>query len=62
MTNFEKITQDERELANWFCDRVDCYMCPVWGKCFYNDDKPHTQFIYEWLRSEEKAKKSSVNE
>ena len=21
------------------------------GECFYNDDKPRTQFIYEWLRS-----------
>lgn len=51
MTNFEWITQDENTLANWLCDRMDCHMCPVWGECFYNDDKPRTQFIYEWLRS-----------
>lgn len=52
MTNFELILQKgERELANWLCDRMDCHMCPVWGECFYNDDKPRTQFIYEWLRS-----------
>ena len=52
MTNFERITQDERELAKWLCDRMDCHMCPVWGECFYNDDKQRTQFVYEWRKSE----------
>lgn len=52
MTNFESITKDENTLANWLCDRMDCHMCPVWGECFYNDDKPRTRYIYEWLKSQ----------
>jgi hypothetical protein len=51
MTNFEDITQDERELALWLSGgRMDCDMCPVEKQC--GEGKSCFGLILDWLKSE----------
>lgn len=59
MTNFEKITQSEKTLADWLFYGVDCDLscdlCPVCEECC-DDDGPNSdrcfRLIYKWLRHE----------
>lgn len=52
MTNFERITQNEKTLAEFiieklqYCKRPVCPICPVWKKC---DGVSKDAFV-EWLK------------
>ncbi len=54
MTNFGRITQNEKTLAEFiidklqYCKRPVCPICPVWKKC---DGVSKDAFV-EWLKQE----------
>lgn len=53
MTNFELITQDERTLASWASDRMDCDMCPAWNECVKDEGPIYDRcfrLICEWIK------------
>ena len=55
MTNFEKITQDERELAKWLSCVMDCDICPTRNECVEDEVNSFglcIRLICEWLRRE----------
>lgn len=64
MTNFEMITKDEVELANWLSDaRIGCDMCPVETECSKDCGPIYDRcyrLILEWLERDEEAEERST--
>lgn len=62
MTNFETITKDEIELANWLSDaRIGCDMCPVETECSKDCGPIYDRcyrLILEWLERDEETEES----
>lgn len=53
MTNFEKITQDGRELAKWLSCVIDCDVCPARKECVEDEVNSFglcIRLICEWLK------------
>ena len=45
MTNYERITQNEKTLAEFICGDMDCAYCVGYGGCDGNKDA-----LVEWLK------------
>ena len=55
MTNFERITQDERELAKWLSCVMDCDICTTRNECVEDEVNSFglcIRLICEWLKRE----------
>lgn len=51
MTNFERITEDESELALWLAyGTIGCDVCPAEKDC--GEGKSCFELIRDWLKSE----------
>ena len=60
MTNFEKITQDERTVAEWLSE-IGCGMCPAWNYCEeHGEGKSCFGLILEWLKRDAETQEVKI--